>query len=107
MIKFIETQTSLFLILLSAILTGAMASPNFALLIVHVINLSLLFLYRWECRKPSNNVVSSVLLLLSLGLTSVETRETSITVLFQLANVGVLLLAWWFSKSEGAKDATP
>lgn len=102
MLQFIFTQPSLFLLLISAILTGAMAEPSFASLIVHIINLGLLLAIRIEAKK--NYPVASIFILLSVGLTAVMTRESYITILFQVLNLGILILIAVFSSLEMQRD---
>ena len=101
MIQFISNQPSLFLLLISAILTGAMAEPSFASLIVHIINLGLLLAIRIEAKR--NYPAASIFILLSVGLTAVMTREQLITIIFQAINFGILILIAVFSSLEARR----
>lgn len=102
MIQFIVSQPSVFLLLISAILTGAIAEPSFASLIVHILNLGILLAIRLEAKR--NYPAASIFILLSVGLTAVMTRESLITIIFQAINLGILILVAVFSSLEARRD---
>jgi len=106
-LEFVKTKPSLALVLFSAILTGFSIVPSFASLLMHGANLGLLF-GLWFTAKQPNVTPPAVLLLVSVGLTSVMVHPNEYGAILELINFLMLVGAWGFAGvEERKKDMTP
>lgn len=98
-VTFANGNRSLTLLFVSIILTAVIASPSLLSLVIHLIDYAVLFAMRWQAHRKHGST-TSILMLISLGLTALMTEFTSVHVEWQLVNAGILSLMWAAASGE-------